>query len=59
MKRLLLVLPFAWIGAAGAQEALVTHRACLTTQISRHILARSLKTLGGRFNVDAFPFLST
>ena len=41
MKRLLLVLPFAWIGAAGAQEALVTYRA-LSPEIALELARKAL-----------------
>lgn len=41
MKRLLLILPFAWIGAAGAQEALVTYRA-LSPEIALELARKAL-----------------
>jgi uncharacterized protein GlcG (DUF336 family) len=41
MKRFLLVLPFAWIGSAGAQEALVTYRA-LSPDIALELARKAL-----------------
>ena len=41
MKRPLLILPFAWIGAAGAQEALVTYRA-LSPEIALELARKAL-----------------